>query len=67
MCKICTGVITECLNADTFAYCGIQIELLKGGYIRVQQLGDEGELVATEVINISYCPYCGQRLEGVIK
>ena len=64
MCKICMGTITECLNVDTYAYCGLRIELLKGGYLRVQQLGDEGELIAAEVIKISYCPDCGTKLGG---
>lgn len=47
------------LNADTAQYSFLQIAMNSQGMLRVRDLSPGG---GQEVINISYCPMCGEKL-----
>ena len=49
---------------DTVEYSGIEIALNDQGMLRIR-VYDKGELETQDIVNITYCPFCGRRFKNV--
>lgn len=66
MCKYCNANHNDfILLNNTFDYSGIEISMNKQGMLRVRCYCDEMDgFVSQDIINIKYCPVCGEKFKG---
>ena len=48
---------------DTVEYSGIEIALNDQGMLRIR-VYDKGKLETQDIVNITYCPFCGRRFKN---
>lgn len=48
---------------DTVEYSGIEIALNDQGMLRIR-VYDKGNLETQDIVNITYCPFCGRRFKN---
>ena len=60
-CKYCSSGTNDFvqLNAKTVGYSLIEISMDRLGELRARALDDDGNIITQEIIQIQYCPKCG--------